>query len=283
MFNLSRFIENFCCFTAQSEREGQRAFLDSRSSLRTSLPDTLSLKVGEESGECSENTINMKNTLEQDAQLLPVALHTPTHQSTISGGWGCPKGPSPSYTQETYSASNQDLTNVTANMSAPRPLQDARCRPGIQSSYTCRKIFCTVANKSQRCVTCLAESISDSLVKNQARNHAQNVNQELSDQKKAFPKNSFARSSRESSLLTEVLSWRRTIYSAFRFFTFYLVLIQPSVVYGSESPDRECCENPLYTFDTPDRVVATYSPPAMTYRPPEEPDIYPEVPDLPGN
>ena len=55
---------------------------------------------------------------------------------------------------------------------------------------------------------------------------------------------------------------------------------------ASESPDRECCENPMYTFDLPSGAVfTTFAPPYdirhMTYEPPELPDL-PEVPEVPG-
>ena len=84
---------------------------------------------------------------------------------------------------------------------------------------------------------------------------------------------------REFTLLTaEVLSWRRTIGTL-------LVLVMLVTGSGaSESPDRECCENPLYTFPDPNAAATTYRPPVFTYRPPEEPDLYPppEVPDFPG-
>ena len=103
----------------------------------------------------------------------------------------------------------------------------------------------------------------------------------LSDQIKAFQRNNLARYSRLLSLLTEVLSWRRTISTCSRLVLSYLILCSVCAR-ASESPDRECCENPLYTFDTPDKVVTTYTPPLFTYRPPEEPDVYPEVPDIPG-
>jgi len=51
-------------------------------------------------------------------------------------------------------------------------------------------------------------------------------------------------------------------------------------VSGSEFPDRECCDNPLYKFDpdtNPRRT--TFQPPRLTYSPPEVPD-FPEFPDF---
>ena len=62
-----------------------------------------------------------------------------------------------------------------------------------------------------------------------------------------------------------------------------LLAIGPMPGRASESPDRECCENPLYTFDSPAGAggeVSTYRPltDIITYQPPEEP----EVPDYPG-
>ena len=268
----------YVSFTAQSKRARWRDVSAPLILLQTSVEDISDPKGGDENTEWSETTTTMTTTLESEAQSLRVALKTPTVQSTNSVGAGHPLGRPQTFRQMPYSVSSPNKPQCTANCP---PSQGPTCKPATWSSCTCRNKFFTNLDKSQRCDICLAKSISDSRVKNQTKDHAQNIKKELSDQKKAFSKNSFARSSRESSLLTEVLSWRRTNYSAFRFFTFYLVLIQPTV-YGSESPDRECCENPLYTFDNPERVVTTFSPPALTYRPPEEPDIYPEVPDLPG-
>ena len=65
-----------------------------------------------------------------------------------------------------------------------------------------------------------------------------------------------------------------------------LLITQP--VSGSEFPDRECCDNPLYKFDPPggplDNGPVTFMPPRITYSPPEVPDFPefapPEVPPI---
>jgi len=55
---------------------------------------------------------------------------------------------------------------------------------------------------------------------------------------------------------------------------------------GSEFPDRECCDNPLYKFDPPPLAHTTpFAPPRVSYSPPEVPDFPefapPEVPPVP--
>ena len=122
-------------------------------------------------------------------------------------------------------------------------------------------------------------------------------------QKRAFRDHS------ELSLLTEVLSWRRTLGPAGRLVVkvtpsqlrpaaahsswaqLLLMLLLLVLVPGagsSESPERECCENPAYNFQDGGGVVTTAGPPPPpahhqhAYSPPEEPDMLPEVPELPG-
>ena len=108
-------------------------------------------------------------------------------------------------------------------------------------------------------------------------------------QKRAFRDHS------ELSLLTEVLSWRRTLRETRVLVTAWqrtarltgwllLLLVLLPAVTASESPERECCENPSYNFQEAGRgVMTTPSAPAHhTYSPPEEPDMLPEVPELPG-
>lgn len=95
------------------------------------------------------------------------------------------------------------------------------------------------------------------------------------------------------SLLEEVLSWRRTAVPgpsdgrrgrppAPRPALLLLLLLWLAAmgVSGSEFPDRECCDNPLYKFDpdtNPRRT--TFQPHRLTYSPPEVPD-FPEFPDF---
>ena len=52
---------------------------------------------------------------------------------------------------------------------------------------------------------------------------------------------------------------------------------------ASESPDRDCCDNPQYTsFDLPPpQMFTTIAPPYRTYEPPEQPD-FPDLPEVPG-
>jgi hypothetical protein len=97
-------------------------------------------------------------------------------------------------------------------------------------------------------------------------------------QKRAFRDHS------EHSMLTEVLSWRRTLTRGALLPTWLLpLLFILQVVSASESPERECCENPSYNFQEPGRGFLTTPPvPSHTYSPPEEPDMLPEVPELPG-
>jgi len=121
------------------------------------------------------------------------------------------------------------------------------------------------------------------------------------------------------SILEEVLSWRRTankrppwtsferprnnvIQQSFKrkpsiipnslstcFFRSILLLLSicPMLVFASEFPQRECCDNPLYKFDPPpSNTRTTFLPPRIAYPPPEVPDFPeygPEVPPrLPG-
>ena len=91
------------------------------------------------------------------------------------------------------------------------------------------------------------------------------------------------------------MSWRRTKFwqtkgggGFFRRFFLYLLVFHAVILFAeaSESPDRECCENPMYTFDLPPAggpgLFTTFMPPYLrTYEPPEQPDL-PEVPDVPG-
>jgi len=114
------------------------------------------------------------------------------------------------------------------------------------------------------------------------------------------------------SILEEVLSWRRTAYQGpprtcferprneiikqysrkkahlnFWFVSSFLLLLSPMLTTGSEFPQRECCDNPLYKFDPPPHETrTTFLPPRIAYPPPEVPDFPeygPEVPPrLPG-
>ena len=85
-----------------------------------------------------------------------------------------------------------------------------------------------------------------------------------------------------STLLTEVLSWLRTFLSHLpRVWLCYLVMFaQCSLVRGSESPDRECCENPQ--FPVPGKVATTAKYPMLVGGYPEEPDPFLEAPEQPG-
>jgi len=128
-------------------------------------------------------------------------------------------------------------------------------------------------------------------------------------QKRAFRDHS------ELSLLTEVLSWRRTFREETTALGLKLSNVSPPTARrqtrvspppawqatrvplstwllilllavrgagGSESPERECCENPAYNFQEAGRATPSSPPAAHTYSPPEEPDMPPEVPELPG-
>jgi len=116
------------------------------------------------------------------------------------------------------------------------------------------------------------------------------------------------------SILEEVLSWRRTAnqspprtcferprnnviqqsfkrkhsifpnrLSSYLFWSILLLIsFSPMLVFASEFPQRECCDNPLYKFDPPPTETrTTFLPPRIAYPPPEVPDFPEYGPEVP--